>query len=334
MESVNLPLVSIIITSFNRQNSIHESIESALRQDYENFEVIISDNCSSDNSDEVIKMYISDKRVKYYRNETNIGMLKNFQKCIYNLASGDYFTIVNSDDFLLDSSFLSKAVRLTNIYPDLNIVKGRYIRSSVKDNRETQSNFKIINEFYYGYEWLEDSSKFSFEDIIEIVGWAGIFIKRKPLIQTNSFELPTENIDAFATIFLLFNGNIAFIDSLVYNYRTLEDRVEYQSNGIDKTYIMMLQTVDLLRHGIIHNDKLLILDRFCKRYELYIIRYFILLIYRNSKKDFSELKKFLLRKYPISYREVINTSHWKIYRVVYFFPSIGRLVSETKKVVF
>ena len=69
---MNLPLVSIIITNYNREKTIARAIESALEQDYHNIEIIISDNCSTDNSHSIISNYIKDKRICYYRNEINL----------------------------------------------------------------------------------------------------------------------------------------------------------------------------------------------------------------------------------------------------------------------
>ena len=74
------PLVSIIITSYNRADLVGKAIGSAIEQDYPNLEIIITDNCSTDESEKVIREYIHDKRVKYSRNETNIGHVAQFQK--------------------------------------------------------------------------------------------------------------------------------------------------------------------------------------------------------------------------------------------------------------
>ena len=57
MQINDIPLVSIVITSYNRAHTIEKAIESALGQDYQNLEIIISDNNSTDNTDEVVKKY-------------------------------------------------------------------------------------------------------------------------------------------------------------------------------------------------------------------------------------------------------------------------------------
>ena len=63
------PLVSIVITNYNREKTIATAIESALVQDYPNLEIIISDNCSTDDSVNIIKKYIDDPRIRFFQND-------------------------------------------------------------------------------------------------------------------------------------------------------------------------------------------------------------------------------------------------------------------------
>ena len=66
-------LVSIIMPSYNTGRFIKETIESVLSQTYSNWELIIVDDCSTDDTDEVVKPYLSDERIKYLKNEKNSG---------------------------------------------------------------------------------------------------------------------------------------------------------------------------------------------------------------------------------------------------------------------
>ena len=91
-----LPLVSVIIPTYNRANIINKSIDSVLNQTYSNLELIIIDDGSHDNTEEVIKNY-DDKRLKYYKLEENKGMCfaRNYGT---NLSKGHYIAIHDSDD--------------------------------------------------------------------------------------------------------------------------------------------------------------------------------------------------------------------------------------------
>lgn len=66
-------LVSIIMPSYNTAKFISGSIESVLAQTYSDWELIIVDDCSTDNTDEVVKPFLSDSRIKYIKNEKNSG---------------------------------------------------------------------------------------------------------------------------------------------------------------------------------------------------------------------------------------------------------------------
>lgn len=92
------PKVSILIPVFNRAYFIAQCIQSALNQTLSDFEVVVVDNASSDGTWEICqKISKNDPRVKAFRNETNIGPVGNWKKCI-ELSSGEYCKILFSDD--------------------------------------------------------------------------------------------------------------------------------------------------------------------------------------------------------------------------------------------
>lgn len=103
--------VSVAITVYNQAHYIGQAVASALAQDYPNLEVIVSDNHSTDNIQEVIDTF-HDPRLKYFRNEENIGMLKNRQRVLYNYSTGDYILHLDGDDYFTDSGYIRKAMDL------------------------------------------------------------------------------------------------------------------------------------------------------------------------------------------------------------------------------
>ena len=91
-------LVSIAMCSYNGERFIQEQINSILEQSYSNFELIITDDCSSDKTIEIIKNYqANDTRIKLYQNEVNLGFVKNFEKAI-SLCTGEYIALADQDD--------------------------------------------------------------------------------------------------------------------------------------------------------------------------------------------------------------------------------------------
>lgn len=90
-------LVSIIMPSWNTANFIKDSIQSVLNQTYENWELLIVDDCSTDKTYEVIAPFLDDTRIKYFQNEKNIGAALTRNKAMRE-AQGEWIAFLDSDD--------------------------------------------------------------------------------------------------------------------------------------------------------------------------------------------------------------------------------------------
>jgi glycosyltransferase involved in cell wall biosynthesis len=94
------PLVSIGLFLYNGERFLEAAIESFLNQTFKDFELIISDNCSTDRSDEICRQYAAqDSRIRYYRNARNMGAGWNIRR-VYELATGKYFKQAAHDDMI------------------------------------------------------------------------------------------------------------------------------------------------------------------------------------------------------------------------------------------
>lgn len=89
---------SICIPNYNYAKYIGRTIQSVLDQDFEDFEIIVSDNCSTDNSWDVINSFV-DRRVKATRNRCNVGFAGNLDRAA-SRAAGDYLVMLSSDDMM------------------------------------------------------------------------------------------------------------------------------------------------------------------------------------------------------------------------------------------
>ncbi|MFC1719526.1 glycosyltransferase family 2 protein [Pseudomonadota bacterium] len=110
------PLVSVLITVYNRERFLTTAIESVLAQSYQNFELIIVDDCSTDKSVEIARQYLSDPRVQLYVNEQNLGDYPNRKKAA-SYAQGKYLKYVDADDFILPYC-LEVMVHAMECFPD------------------------------------------------------------------------------------------------------------------------------------------------------------------------------------------------------------------------
>lgn len=93
-------LVSVIMPSWNTGKFIAESIQSVINQTYSNWELIIVDDCSNDNTDSVVKQFLSDSRIKYFKNEHNSGAAVTRNKALRE-ANGEWIAFLDSDDLWL-----------------------------------------------------------------------------------------------------------------------------------------------------------------------------------------------------------------------------------------
>ena len=90
-------LVSVIMPSYNTADYISSSIQSVLNQTYQNWELLIVDDCSTDNTDEIIQIFLKDKRIKYYKNTKNFGAAVSRNKALRE-AKGKWIAFLDSDD--------------------------------------------------------------------------------------------------------------------------------------------------------------------------------------------------------------------------------------------
>ena len=92
------PLVSIGLPVYNGARYLHQSLQSLLGQDFEDFELLISDNASTDDTEEICRSVAAkDPRVRYWRNPTNIGSARNY-RLVFESARGEFFKWCSHDD--------------------------------------------------------------------------------------------------------------------------------------------------------------------------------------------------------------------------------------------
>lgn len=119
-----LPLVSIIIPTYNQSQYLHHAITSALAQDYPNLEVVVADDCSSDNTRVVVEPYLQDSRLKYFCNETNIGRVRNYKKALEEYAIGDWVVNCDGDDYYVSALFISEVMQQVALHEDVVFAQG------------------------------------------------------------------------------------------------------------------------------------------------------------------------------------------------------------------
>jgi glycosyltransferase involved in cell wall biosynthesis len=110
------PLVTFVVPCYKLAHLLPECVNSILKQTYQNFEILIMDNCSPDNTPQVAASF-RDSRVRHIRNEVNLGHVRNFNKGI-TLAEGKYVWLISPDDWLRTADALQCFVDVMERNPD------------------------------------------------------------------------------------------------------------------------------------------------------------------------------------------------------------------------
>ena len=176
-----MPLVSVLMTAFNREAFIAEAIESVLASNYTNFELIIVDDCSTDKTVEIAKSFSVDKRVQVYINERNLNQFQNRNRAAQ-LAKGKYLKFVDSDDIIYPHS-LELMVDIMETHPDCGMGFCYTIGNSPYPLPHCYQSEQIYEEHY-------------FRGGILFVGPVGTIILKSAFEAVNGFDLygmPSDN---------------------------------------------------------------------------------------------------------------------------------------------
>lgn len=153
-----MPRVSIGLPVYNGENFLAEAIDSILAQTFEDFELTISDNASTDATEKMCRHYAAkDSRIFYYRNESNLGASANFNLA-FERSSGEYFKWAAHDD-LIAPSFLERCVEVLDREPEVVLCfpgigymneQGRIARISrgdlsIRDRRPADRLYRFVN---------------------------------------------------------------------------------------------------------------------------------------------------------------------------------------------
>jgi glycosyltransferase involved in cell wall biosynthesis len=147
-------LVSIVIPVYNRESLILETLRSAQNQTYPNIEIVIVDNKSTDNTwNLLLSEAEKDQRISLFQNETNVGPVRNWEKC-FHYAKGEYIKILWSDD-LIEPTFVEETMEVFE--EDVAFVMTGIITFSEKEIRsitEFQKYTELDIDTYYEYMLL------------------------------------------------------------------------------------------------------------------------------------------------------------------------------------
>lgn len=149
------PLVSYVITAYNSQLFIEEAMDCAFNQTYSPLEIVVSDDCSTDNTWEIIQKKAADykgpHKIVLNRNESNMGISQHMSKCYIDLAQGEIIIAAHADDISMPDR-VEKTYEFLSTHQDCNAVS--FALNKIDSEGKifsTCKDFRDCEERYYGF---------------------------------------------------------------------------------------------------------------------------------------------------------------------------------------
>lgn len=203
--SIQEPLISIALCTYNGDVYLSSQLDSILNQTYRNTEIIIVDDCSTDETSGILSRYANyDPRIKVYKNQTNIGYNKNFEKAI-SLTTGKFIALCDQDDVWSHNKVTELYNAIGNnwvVFSNSQLINidGNLLDSILLKNFEFKSqNFAnlLLNNYVTGHTCL---------------------LKREALIYVLPF--PDEGFyDWWIGFIALYHNKLIYLNKVLTNYR-------------------------------------------------------------------------------------------------------------------
>lgn len=172
------PRVSIGMPVFNGERYLEDTLNSVLNQTYTDFVIYITDNASTDGTEEICKKYAAkDSRIVYKRYSVNVGAAKNYERC-FKPANSEYFRWQNADD-PIEPRLIEKCIKVLDRYPDVVLAYGK---TNIIDGES-----KFVKEYDDNLELLQDHPSRRFIKCLEKIRFQNLMyglIRREQLSKT------------------------------------------------------------------------------------------------------------------------------------------------------
>ncbi len=215
-----LPLVSVVLATYNGERFLEEQLDSIVRQTYPNLEVIVVDDCSTDTTPTILARYAARYTfVRVVLNETNLGYVRNFEKGML-LATGDYIAPSDQDDVW----HLDKITTLVDEIGDSDLV---YADSRLVDERGNSLNMVISDV----------KPVQNFDSCLAFAIWNtapghAMLIRRELIRQTTPFPTSMPH-DHWLCFVATFHKPIRFIPKVLVDYRQHSQNVFGITHRVD-----------------------------------------------------------------------------------------------------
>jgi glycosyltransferase involved in cell wall biosynthesis len=336
-------LVSIAMCTYNGEKFLSYQLDSILNQTYKNLEIIITDDCSRDNTVKIIKEYMQkDNRIKFFQNKQNIGFIKNFEKAI-SLCNGNYIALADQDDIWKEKKieiFITTIDKHSLIYSDA-------IPIDYHNNKIHDSYIRPHNNLVYG----KCNKAFLHTNCVS----GNTLMFKKELIQ---YILPIPTMISYHDIWIAFvastYSSITFIAEEMIYYRRYEEQITHQKEIISNGFFNRTKILEnrLLEHTKTKADDLKafleldtlqddntkkILQLLINHYTNYKNIFFNIKLYKTLKKFNNEI--FAIRNSKNRKKELLSTViGLKFHKITFFIfydkeqNLLRKIRKKTKKI--
>jgi len=274
---MNYPLVSVIMSNYNYEKFINYAINSVISQTFKDFELVIVDDASTDNSHEIIEKWkYQDNRIKTIFHKKNEGIAKTFNDGI-EIARGKYILIMASDDMLKPNT-LETCINVLNKYQcgvtifEAEVIDAKNQSVNIKFSQLHRKPALIYGNF--------------FEELLK-----GNFIMtgmvKKEIIENYNIKFDTRLKHLNDWLFwldLAYVTNFYYIQQPLYYYRRHKSNASYDVEGYKKDYEIIYDIIES-KYNLEKNNK----------YKSAFYRSKALNLYGVIKKDYKNLRRYLLK---------------------------------------
>ena len=247
-----MPKVTFIITSYNYEKYIEQTISSIISQTYSDWELLIVDDGSTDNSVDIINKYCKkDSRIRllFHENHENRGIIQTLLKGIAN-AKGEYIAFLESDDYIT-SNYLAKKIAIFDKYSSVGFVYNNIQTFGANPNKKVLENLLFIESYWKKHDYPHSIVKFFYTKNV-IPTFSCVMLKKELINNLNWNSPKPECIDFWLwaqisqlTFFYFINEKLTYWrihkDSYLNKSTTKPDMILRFYNGLWK---FLPKTVD------------------------------------------------------------------------------------------
>jgi glycosyltransferase involved in cell wall biosynthesis len=249
------PLVSVCMPAYNAAQWLRETIESVLAQTYPNFELVISDNASTDSTVEIARSY-SDPRIRVFESDRNVGHVANHSRVI-ELSRGEFVKFLHADD-LLAPNCLEEMVAVAREDESIGLVfSSRLLELYDSEGKEWLRMKTRHHERFRGLERSNDGRVLFFQIVLAGIddNWLGepsaVMIKRRAFEECGLFNRRVrESVDLELYLRIMLRYRVGFVDDTLCVHREHFESVTAADRPLNRNWLDRLWLLEgLLADG-------------------------------------------------------------------------------------